>query len=171
MAGFTRAALHNCPLAPGRYAAHFFHLQNCAFGEEGFHAFAFWWEYFRGREGDKRNDSGFSCTWIMAGLPFEHGSMFGVMLQWMSHLNWTLALDQLHDGVGRKLTLALSIGWIQDRACLEICPWWLESASTRPVKPEEMSPDRWVGQDPSWKGSYCMTRRPMGFRGGWAAGC
>lgn len=103
--------------------------------------------------------------WTMAWLPFEHDSKFGVVLQFISCPNRTLALDQLYNVVGKKLILALSIGWVQDRAFLEIHPCWLESANAHPDKPEEMSLYRWVGQVLSWKGSYCVPRSPVGFGG------
>lgn len=38
-------------------------------------------------EHDKRSDGGFFCMWAVAGLPFEHGSKFGVILQFISHPN------------------------------------------------------------------------------------
>lgn len=65
----------------------------------------------------------------MAGLPFEHSSKFGVVIQFILHPNWALALDQLYDIVGKKFILALWMGWVQDRAFLEIHPCWLESAN------------------------------------------
>lgn len=43
----------------------------------------------------------------MARLTFEHGSKFGVILQFIFCPNQTLALDQLYDVVGKKLILAL----------------------------------------------------------------
>lgn len=143
------------PLPPKQHNAdHFLNLQSYALCEEGFHAFLMRVLQVKGAWSKE-------WSWVfwhaaMAGLPFEHSSKFGIVLQLILHPNRTL--------------LALRMGWVQDRAFLETHPCWLESTSVCTVKHEEMFPDRWVGQVLPGKVPTAWQGGSMGYGGGWAAG-
>lgn len=134
------------PLPPKQHNTdHFWNLQNNVLCEEGFHAFAFWWECFRWRGHHQRSDHGFSGMLSLFSSVPSLGLFSSSSCIQTEH-------SLLYGWAGFR------IGHFLRHTHADFNPPMLVLSNMR-----KCSLTGWVGQVLSWKGSHCMTRGLLGI--------